>query len=34
MEPLVALFKKKIKRLCLLLEAKSQNLINSCKLFA
>ena len=30
----VALFKKKSKKLCLLLKAKSQNLINSCTLFA
>ena len=30
----VALFKKKSKKLCLLLKAKSQNLINSCTFFA
>ena len=30
MKPPVALFKKKSKKLCLLLKAKSQNLINSC----
>ena len=34
MKPPVALFKKKSKKLCLLLEAKSQNLINRCALFA
>ena len=34
MKPLVALFKKKSKKLYLLLKAKSQNLINSCTLFA
>ena len=34
MKPPVALFKKKSKKLCLLLKAKSQNLINSCTLFA
>ena len=30
MKPPVALLKKKSKKLCLLLKAKSQNLINSC----
>ena len=30
----VALFKKKSKKLCLLLKDKSQNLINSCTFFA
>ena len=34
MKPPVALFKKKSKKLCLLLKAKSQNLIKSCTLFA
>ena len=34
MKPPVALFKKKCNKLCLLLKAKSQNLINSCTLFA
>ena len=34
MKPAVALFKKKSKKLCLLLKAKNQNLINSCTLFA
>ena len=30
MKPPVALFKKKSKKLCLLLKVQSQNLINSC----
>ena len=30
----VDLFKKKNKKLCLLLKTKSKNLINSCTLFA
>ena len=34
MKPPVALFKKKSRKLCLFLKVKSQNLINSCKLFA
>ena len=34
MKPPVALFKKKSKKLCLLLKAKFENLINSCTLFA
>ena len=34
MKPPVALFKKKSKKLYLLLKAKSQNLINSCALFS
>ena len=34
MKPLATLFKKKSKKLCLFLKAKSQNLINSYTLFA
>ena len=34
MKPPAVLFKKKSKKLCLLLKTKSQNLINSCMLFA
>ena len=34
MKPPVALFKKKSKKLYLLLKAKIQNLINSCALFS
>ena len=34
MKPPVVLFKKRSKKLYLLLKAKSQNLINGCTLFA
>ena len=34
MKPPVTLFKKKSKKLCLLLKVESQNLINNCTLFA
>ena len=34
MKPPAFLFKKKSQKLCLLLKTKSQNLINSCMLFA